>query len=57
MLSPLVREGISINDISDFANAIEKVVENVLDLRNSELNKSNNTEIYDAAKAIDENVK
>jgi hypothetical protein len=57
MLSPLVREGISINDISDFADAIEKVVENVLDLMNSELNKSNNTEIYDAAKAIDENVK
>lgn len=57
MLSPLVREGISINDISDFANAIEKVVENVLDLKNSELNKENNIEIYDAAKAIDHNVK
>jgi perosamine synthetase len=57
MLSPLVREGISINDISDFADAIEKVVENVLDLKNSELNKTNNVEIYDAAKAIDDNVK
>jgi perosamine synthetase len=57
MISPLVREGISIKDISDFANAIEKVIENMSDLKNSELNKANNTDIYDAVKAIEDNVK
>lgn len=57
MLSPLVREGISKKEISDFADAIEKVVENVSDLRNSTLNKETNSQLYDAAKAIDENVK
>jgi hypothetical protein len=57
MLSPLVREGISIRDISDFADAIEKVVENIIDLKNSNLNKATTTEVYDALKAIDENVK
>lgn len=57
MLSPLVREGISQEDISDFANAIEKVVENISDIQSSSLNQGSNSELYDAARAIDENVK
>jgi hypothetical protein len=33
MVSPLVREPLSINDVNDFANAIEKVVENISQLK------------------------
>lgn len=56
LLSPLVREGMTKDDIKDFADAIEKVVENISEIRNSELNKSGNDVVYDAVKAIDENV-
>ena len=32
LLSPLVREGMEVEDIKDFADAIEKVVYNISDL-------------------------
>ncbi|MFY0631394.1 MAG: DegT/DnrJ/EryC1/StrS family aminotransferase [Flavobacteriaceae bacterium] len=56
LLSPLVREGMTQNDVKDFADAIEKVIENISELRDSELNKKGSEEVYDAVKAIDENV-
>jgi perosamine synthetase len=56
LLSPLIREGMSLGDIKDFADAIEKVAVNVEAIRDAELNKGEGL-IYDAAKAIDENVK
>ncbi len=55
MLSPLIREGLDKNDIKDFADAIEKVVLNIGELRNSSLN-TDKIEIYDAVKAIDANM-
>lgn len=55
MLSPLIREGLDKNDIKDFADAIEKVVLNIGELRNSPLN-TDKIEIYDAVKAIDANM-
>ena len=55
LLSPLVREGMKKEDIKDFADAIEKVVDNISDLRDSNLSKPNQ-DVYDAIKAIDENV-
>lgn len=57
LLSPLVREGITQAEIMDFASAIEKVVNNLSELRNSQLNSGEVAEMYDAVKAIDENVK
>lgn len=57
LISPLVREGIDEGDINDFANAIHKVLENVDELKNSNLNIKESNEVYDAIKAIDENVK
>ena len=56
LLSPLVREGMTKNDIKDFADTIEKVVDNISELRNSELNRNDSKEVYDAIKAIDDNV-
>jgi dTDP-4-amino-4,6-dideoxygalactose transaminase len=56
LLSPMIREGLNQPDINDFANAIEKVIINVDDLKNISMSKSSN-EPYDAVKAIDENVK
>lgn len=56
LLSPLVKEGITINDIKDFADAIEKVITNISELQNSELSKNNNNDIYDAGAAIEKNV-
>ena len=44
-------------DIKDFADAIEKVVDNISELRDSNLSKKSNHEVYDAIKAIDDNVK
>ena len=46
-----------VEDIKDFADAIEKVVYNISDLRDSNLSKQTDKEVYDAIKAIDENVK
>lgn len=57
LLSPLVREGMKKEDIKDFADAIEKVVGNISELRDSNLSKESNHEVYDAIKAIDDNVK
>jgi dTDP-4-amino-4,6-dideoxygalactose transaminase len=57
VLTPLVREGITEEDITDFANAIDKVLSNQRDLIEFDLNHADgSTEIYDAVKAIDENV-
>ena len=44
-------------DIKDFADAIEKVVDNISELRDSNLSKESKNEVYDAIKAIDDNVK
>jgi len=57
MISPLVREGISLDDISDFANAIDKTIENINDLKSAKHLISESYELYDAAKAIEDNVK
>ena len=57
LISPLIREGISKNDITDFANAIEKTIENIADLKSAKHLFSASSEPYDAAKAIDDNVK
>ena len=57
LISPLVREGMKKEDIKDFADAIEKVVDNISELRDSNLSKESNHEVYDAIKAIDDNVK
>ena len=57
LLSPLVREGMSIEDIKDFADAIEKVVEGISEIKNwSDSAGGTETIIYDAVKAIDDNV-
>jgi dTDP-4-amino-4,6-dideoxygalactose transaminase len=56
LISPLVREGMSIEDIKDFADAIEKVMGNVPQLRDQYRN-SREDGFYDAIRAIDENVK
>lgn len=55
LLSPLVREGMAIQDIKDFADAIEKVIDNIDDLKRYSVGSQSN-EMYDAVKAIDENV-
>ena len=46
----------ALEDLKDFADAIEKVVENISDLRDSNLSSDPGHEVYDAIKAIDENV-
>jgi dTDP-4-amino-4,6-dideoxygalactose transaminase len=56
LLSPMIREGLTHSDISDFANAIEKVIASVDDLKNMPISSKAN-ELYDAVKAIDQNVK
>jgi perosamine synthetase len=55
LLSPLVREGMAIEDIKDFADAIEKVMGSIRALRDSAAGAASET-LYDAVKAIDENV-
>ena len=57
LLTPLVREGLDVNDINDFANAIEKVVANINELKNSPLQNQQKSEFFDAAVAINKNVK
>ena len=54
LLSPLVREGMSQQDLADFADAIEKVISNIDELHNASLNIQ--LGIYDAVKAIDDHV-
>lgn len=55
LLSPLVREGMGIEDIKDFADAIEKVVGGIRELMESS-NGPGSERLYDAVVAIDENV-
>ncbi len=55
IVSPLVREGISIKDINDFADSIEKVIENIKYLKDISKKKINN-QIFDPIKAIEENI-
>lgn len=56
LLSPLVREGMGIEDIKDFADAIEKVLGNISALKDvMELNNSN--ALFDPLKAIEDHVK
>lgn len=55
LLTPLVREGIEIEDLNDFADAIEKTIENIDDLRAASITKYSE-ELYDAVKAIENNV-
>lgn len=54
LLSPLVREGMSLADIADFADAVEKVVSHAADLRTMGLAQPQG--IYDAVRAIDDHV-
>ncbi len=51
--SPLVREPLTEEDMKDFADAIEKVLDNVKELKNSSLNVKSDR-VYDAVKAIEE---
>jgi perosamine synthetase len=56
LLSPLVREGMAIDDIKDFADAIEKVLSNLNELK--EKKDLNNLEaLFDPLKAIEDHVK
>ena len=54
LITPLVREGMSLQDINDFANAVEKVATNINELREAKLQAKDG--IYDATRAIDEHV-
>ena len=55
LLSPLVREGMQIEDLKDFADAVEKVAEGARELRQSSV-ATGSDGVYDAGKAIEENV-
>ena len=54
LLSPLIREGMKQTDIAQFADAIEKVILNISELRGANLNVQ--TGVYDAVQAIDDYV-
>jgi perosamine synthetase len=53
LYSPLVREPLSIEDMKDFVDAIEKVINNIDQLKNSDLNNGTD-EIHDAVKAVED---
>jgi len=55
LLTPLVREGLNIEDIKDFADAIEKVVSAINELR--ELGDDHSCQLYDPLKAVENYVK
>ncbi len=55
IVSPLIREGISEKDINDFANAIEKVIININDLRDYFKTKKDEM-IFDPIAAIEKNI-
>ena len=55
LITPLVREGMSVKNINIFADAIEKVIENLNDIKDSKIKGSDG--FFDPVKAIDENVK
>jgi perosamine synthetase len=52
LLSPLVREPLDIDDMKDFGDAFEKVVENINDLRESDIQIGK--KLFDPIAAIDE---
>lgn len=54
LLTPLVREGIFKNDIDALVDAFEKVIDNIDQLKYSDLSS---TEMFDAVNAINKNVK
>jgi perosamine synthetase len=56
LLSPLVREGMGVEDIKDFADAIEKVMGSIRELQEWATAGSASEVMYDAVRAIDENV-
>lgn len=56
MLTPLVREGINVEDIKDFADAIEKVTDNLQELKAYSENDDSG-KIFDALEAIETYVK
>lgn len=56
MVTPLVREGMNIEDIKDFADAIEKVICNLQELKESKENNNLN-KLFDPLKAIEDHVK
>jgi dTDP-4-amino-4,6-dideoxygalactose transaminase len=55
LITPLVREGISLEDLADFTNGIEKVLENASDLVSNAADLEEGG-IYDPINAIDSNV-
>lgn len=56
LLTPLVREGMKIEDIKDFADAIEKVICNLQELKASDEN-NHITQLFDPLEAVENNVK
>jgi perosamine synthetase len=56
LLTPLIREGMEISDIKDFADAIEKVSAGANELR-ERLGAEDSQSIYDPIRAIDDHVK
>jgi dTDP-4-amino-4,6-dideoxygalactose transaminase len=56
MVTPLVREGMSMEDIKDFADAIEKVICNLHELKESNEDDNLNN-LFDPLKAIEDHVK
>ncbi len=53
LYSPLVREPLTIEDMKDFCDAVEKVMNSIDQLKSSPLN-TGKAEVYDAVKAIEE---
>ena len=56
LITPLIREGIQIEDLKDFSDAIEKVINNIDFLKKSELNNLEEITLFDPLKAIEQNV-
>jgi hypothetical protein len=55
LISPLVREGMNIEDIKDFADAIEKVIHNLQELKNFSEN-GHIGKLFDPLSAVENNV-
>ena len=55
LITPLIREGMDEKNINIFADAIEKVIENIGEIKNAKLTDSEG--FFDPVKAIDKNVK
>ena len=56
MYSPLAREPLTIEDMNDFANAFEKVAENIHELKNCSADREQ-SQVYDAVAASNETAK